>query len=76
MKQKRARRFVVGYKSLSSFGWTTIYGRRHFLPRGHDDHRLADHCDPMTKADAQKAAKNMPCVGAVIYELTPVELPG
>lgn len=67
---KRKHRFVVGYQGDRE----CVYGADHFKSTApHGNYELGRHVDLMTEWQAARALREMPCDGAVIYELVPVK---
>lgn len=76
MKQKQARRFVVGYSGEKE---NTVYGRRHYLDPCCKTATAFDYCHSMTAKQAAVVAALEPLPSAgktIVFELVPVELPG
>ncbi len=69
-KKKPKKRFVVGYRSAGN----VVYGRDQFKVQGCDPDNHPDYCGRMTEGQARGALAQMPCTGATIFELVPVEL--
>jgi len=67
----RKDRYVVGYKGARNM----VYGKKYFQ-KGRKMNMLdADgFASPMTELQAKRGLKEMPCKGAVIFKLVPVDL--
>lgn len=65
MKPQRKHRFLVGYRGDHQ----VVYGKRcvHQL-----DASGVEYTEPMTRFQAERKLKKMPCKGAVIYEIREV----
>lgn len=66
---KRARRFVAGYSGDGQI----VYGKLAFLGESAKAGDLRDYCEPMTRAEARRALKQLQAARTTIYELVPVE---
>lgn len=66
----RKDRYIVGYKGAGNI----VYGKRHLEVSNKKAAPAEDYAHPMTEHQAKRGLKKMPCTGAVIFELVPVDL--